>query len=94
MTSTTGGSAASRPHTRSPWRDAFEIAMSRPAREPDSGRMDVRFKQNAKQDWLVEELDVPQREGESDRDYLERVASVKEIVQEMVGLYAPTNGSE
>jgi hypothetical protein len=70
------------------------MIANRPVREPDSGRMNVRFKQNAKQDWLVEELDVPQREGESDRDYLERVASVKAIVQELVGSYAPENGEE
>lgn len=87
MSATATGSA--RPHGKSPYLTALELVTARPAREPDTGRMGLRFKQNAKGDWLVEELDLRQREGETDAGFLERCLSTKEIVAEMVALYAP-----
>lgn len=88
-----GATAERRAHGKSPYLTALELVTARPAREPDTGRMGLRFKQNAKGDWLVEELDVRQREGESDATFLERCESVKTIAAEMVTRYAE-NGSE
>ena len=80
-----------RSHGRSPWREAFEMIATRPQREPSSVRMRLRFKQNAKGEWLVEELDVPQREHETDEEWFARCETAKVMAQEMVGYYAPSD---
>jgi hypothetical protein len=85
MTASTGGSAASRSHGRSPWRDAFEIAMNRPAGASESA---CELSRNAKGHV---QFTVTVRAGTA----AESAAEAQRIFNELCAVYPypVTNGS-
>jgi len=86
----TTGPGTGRLSTTETARGLLAIMAAREARPlAPKGLTSLHFKQNAKADWLVEDLGFDQREGETDDDFYARCELGKCIVQEMIGYMTP-----
>ena len=78
---------AQRSHGRSPWRDAFELAMSRPTRT--AGPQSITLGQSAAGKAYVKDMTVLQLDGEPDVEWIDRATLLLDRAISGLPLEAP-----